>query len=339
MISNEPKKRKLRLKASIVRFSRKTLLIIFTGVLTAIVFGYCALYIVLKGPSPTFSNYVISTLMETRRGKAIVHHFFTDEEIQNRLAKNRITYTEEISFNNEEDFIIPEDEKDKIEIINVSGSTFKGKLMIVRNPSRMQLGVNTLMGEEGSSGFLVLDYVKKEGAIAGINAGGFDDPNGQGDGSIPWGVVIKDGKLVAGELDQWTTLIGFNSHHHLIVGNMTADEALSWGIRDACTFGPVLIVDGHTVPFSGTSGGLNPRTVIEQRADGAVLLLVIDGRQTTSLGASYEDCIKIMLEYGAINAANLDGGSSSVMVYDGEIISSVVSLQGDRTVPTAWIVK
>ncbi|MBR2825123.1 MAG: hypothetical protein IKE51_02500 [Solobacterium sp.] len=87
MISNEPKKRKLRLKASIVRFSRKTLLIIFTGVLTAIVFGYCALYIVLKGPSPTFSNYVISTLMETRRGKAIVHHFFTDEEIQTVLQK------------------------------------------------------------------------------------------------------------------------------------------------------------------------------------------------------------------------------------------------------------
>ena len=34
-----------------------------------------------------------------------------------------------------------------------------------------------------------------------------------------------------------------------------------------------------------------------------------------------------MMEYGAINAANLDGGSSSVMVYDGEIINSVVSMQ------------
>jgi bla regulator protein BlaR1 len=46
-----------------------------------------------------------------------------------------------------------------------------------------------------------------------------------------------------------------------------------------------------------------------------------------------------MLEYGAVNAANLDGGSSSVMVYNGEIINNVVSLQGDRTVPTAWLVK
>ena len=211
--------------------------------------------------------------------------------------------------------------------------------MIVRDPSRIQLGVNTLMSSENASGFLVQDYVDKEGAIAGINAGGFEDPNGQGDGSIPYGVVIKDGELVAGKEDAWVSLIGFNEHDHLIVGNMTAAEALSWGITDAVTFGPIFIVDGSPVAVTGTGGGLNPRTVIGQRADGAVLLLVIDGRQTTSLGATYEDCINIMLEYGAINAANLDGGSSSVMVYKGEIINNIVSMRSDRTVPTAWIVK
>jgi len=241
--------------------------------------------------------------------------------------------------NAEDEFIIPEEQRDSIEIIDVSGATFKGKLMIVRDPSRMALGVNTLMGSESASGFLVQDYVKKEGAVAGINAGGFDDPNGMGDGSIPYGVVIKDGELVAGTMDQWVSLIGFNEKHHLIVGNMTASDALDWGITDAVTFGPIMIVNGNTVPITGTGGGLNPRTVIGQRSDGAVLLLVIDGRQTTSLGASYEDCIQIMLEYGAINAANLDGGSSSVMVYQGEIINSVVSIRGDRTVPTAWIVR
>ena len=40
-----------------------------------------------------------------------------------------------------------------------------------------------------------------------------------------------------------------------------------------------------------------------------------------------------------MNAANLDGGSSSVMVYDGQIINNVVSMNGDRKVPTAFIVK
>ena len=278
-------------------------------------------------------------MMETRRGKKIAHMFFTDEELTAKLSKNSVSYTEQITYNNEDDFIIPEEEKDKIEIVDIQGGTYKGKLMIVRDPSRIQLGVNTLMSSENASGFLVQDYVDKEGAIAGINAGGFEDPNGQGDGSIPYGVVIKDGELVAGKEDAWVSLIGFNEHDHLIVGNMTAAEALSWGITDAVTFGPIFIVDGSPVAVTGTGGGLNPRTVIGQRADGAVLLLVIDGRQTTSLGATYEDCINIMLEYGAINAANLDGGSSSVMVYKGEIINNIVSMRSDRTVPTAWIVK
>lgn len=302
-------------------------------------FGYSALLIILKGPSPTFSNLIISTMMETRRGKKIAHMFFTDEELTAKLSKNSVSYTEQITYNNEEDFVIPEEEKDKIEIVDIQGGTYKGKLMIVRDPSRIQLGVNTLMSSENAAGFLVQDYVDKEGAIAGINAGGFEDPNGQGDGSIPYGVVIKDGELVAGKEDAWVSLIGFNEHDHLIVGNMTAAEALSWGITDAVTFGPIFIVDGSPVAVTGTGGGLNPRTVIGQRADGAVLLLVIDGRQTTSLGATYEDCINIMLEYGAINAANLDGGSSSVMVYKGEIINNIVSMRSDRTVPTAWIVK
>ena len=333
------KKKKPRLKAGIRRTSRKALIVVLTIGLSMGLFGYSALLIILKGPSPTFSNLIISTMMETRRGKKIAHMFFTDEELTAKLSKNSVSYTEQITYNNEDDFIIPEEEKDKIEIVDIQGGTYKGKLMIVRDPSRIQLGVNTLMPSENASGFLVQDYVDKEGAIAGINAGGFEDPNGQGDGSIPYGVVIKDGELVAGKEDAWVSLIGFNEHDHLIVGNMTAAEALSWGITDAVTFGPIFIVDGSPVAVTGTGGGLNPRTVIGQRADGAVLLLVIDGRQTTSLGATYEDCINIMLEYGAINAANLDGGSSSVMVYKGEIINNIVSMRSDRTVPTAWIVK
>lgn len=333
------KKKKHRVKASIRRNIRRFFIVAIATIITSFAFGYAALLIVLKGPSPTFSNLILSTMMETRRGKAIVHMLFTDEEIEAKMSKNSVIYTEEVTYNNEEDFEIPESEKDNIEIVDISGSTYKGKLMIVRDPSRIELAVNTLMGEESASGFLVQDYVEAEGAIAGINAGGFDDPNGQGDGSIPYGVVIKDGELVAGDMDDWVSLIGFNEHHHLIVGNMTAEEALSWGITDAVTFGPIFIVDGSPVTVTGTGGGLNPRTVIGQRSDGAVLLLVIDGRQATSLGATYEDCINIMLEYGAINAANLDGGSSSVMVYDGEIINNIVSMRSDRTVPTAWIVK
>ncbi|MFR2926626.1 MAG: phosphodiester glycosidase family protein, partial [Eubacterium sp.] len=68
-------------------------------------------------------------------------------------------------------------------------------------------------------------------------------------------------------------------------------------------------------------------------------LVVIDGRQVNSLGASYSDVIELMLEYGAVNAANLDGGSSSLMYYNGEYINSCASMYGPRDLPTTIIIK
>lgn len=110
------------------------------------------------------------------------------------------------------------------------------------------------------------------------------------------------------------------------------------GLRDALSFGPAFIINGEAAEISGTGGGLNPRTVIGQRADGAVLLLVIDGRQPQSLGATYQDCIQVMQEWGAVNAANLDGGSSTQMIYQGETVNVSASLYGPRNIPTAFVV-
>jgi exopolysaccharide biosynthesis protein len=86
------------------------------------------------------------------------------------------------------------------------------------------------------------------------------------------------------------------------------------------------------------NSGLNTRTAIGQRADGSVLLLVIEGRQTSSLGATYADLINIMLEFGAVNAANLDGGMSSSMAYQGEEILKNSSVSATRDMPTAFII-
>jgi exopolysaccharide biosynthesis protein len=83
---------------------------------------------------------------------------------------------------------------------------------------------------------------------------------------------------------------------------------------------------------------VNPRTAIGQRSDGAVLLLVIDGRQVSSLGATYLDVAEVMLSYGAVNACNLDGGSSSVMWYGGKYINSPCTVVGIRPVPTTFLV-
>ncbi|WP_417076329.1 phosphodiester glycosidase family protein [Holdemania filiformis] len=316
---------------------QKTYMIAGVLILAGMITVYGSAMIVLKGPSVTVSNLLTSTMMETRTLKSIARLFFSEEEMETIMNRNSVSDTDEIT-DSETDFVIDESKKDKIEIIDIKGPTYEGKLMIVYDPSRIHLAVNSDLGNS-NEGYFVEEYVKANDAIAGINAGGFDDPNGQGTSGIPYGIVIQDGELVSGGLDDYNSVIGFNEQNKLIVGNMTGRQALEYGLRDAVTFKPIFIVNYVPVEVTGTGGGVNPRTVIGQREDGAVLLLVIDGRQTTSLGASYSDCIDIMTQYGAMNAANLDGGSSSVMVYDGQIINNVVSMNGDRKVPTAFIVK
>ena len=225
---------------------------------------------------------------------------------------------------------------DAIIVEDVHGSTFNGKMMIVNDPSRVY--VYDIPDYTAAWGMMVSDMVKTDDAIAGINGGGFLDINGLGNGSVPLGIVISKGQWKNGDQYSSYQVIGFDNNNKLVVGYMTGVEAMERGIRDAVEWGPALIVNGEAVDV-GNGGGLNPRTAIGQRADGAVLLLVVDGRQPSSIGASYYDLIGVMQQYGAVNAANLDGGNSSSMVYNGEVITNTASLNGERELPTAFLVR
>ncbi len=109
-------------------------------------------------------------------------------------------------------------------------------------------------------------------------------------------------------------------------------------MRCGVSFGPALIINGQGEYGGYMESGINPRTAIGQRADGAVLMLVIDGRQMHSIGASFGDARDVMIDFGAVNACNLDGGSSTVMYYNGEYINSPSSASGtSRALPDAFL--
>ena len=166
----------------------------------------------------------------------------------------------------------------------------------------------------------------------------YEDENGMGIGGWPEGIVISEGELRMGYPGGTYDVYGLTDENVLVVGRMTAQQALDIGVRDAVSFGPALIVNGVAAKYSGAGGGLNPRTAIGQREDGAILLLVIEGRKTSSMGATMADLIKVMQDYGAVNAANLDGGMSSAMwLYDDELVSSS-SIRVSRQMPTAFII-
>ncbi len=309
---------------------------LYLGSAIALLLG--AITVVCLGPSVQARDLFVNTVMETSAAKFLAYMYFSEEEIAAIRAKNGVVDTGAVTAP-DTSFVPPVEETpaDAIEIEDVTGATFKGKMMIVHDPSRVTVG--TLPAYDGRPGKTLDALVKDNGAIAGINAGGFEDEGGMGNGGTPLGIVIHEGRLLYGSPGTTSTVIGFDTSNRLIVGKMSAQQALDRHIRDAVSFGPLYVVNGEAVPVAGTGGGLNPRTAIGQRADGAVLLLVIDGRQSHSLGATYKDCQQVMLDYGAVNAANLDGGSSTLMIYEGEHVNMCATLYGSRDMPTSFLVK
>jgi exopolysaccharide biosynthesis protein len=332
---------KARLKKP--RGFRTIMIRIFTGIVificSILLLFFGALHLIHHGPYPKTRALFVNTVMETSAAKFMAQWYLTDEEIEEIIRLNSVdgfgdetTDTDEIK--------IPDqvsDDEEEIEIIDIKGGTYKGKLMIVKDPSRIAVATIPRFGE--GMGQRTHEIIIQNDALAGINAGGFLDPGGKGDGGTPDGIIIQDGRIMFGSLGGTYNVIGFDSNHVLCLGKMTGKQALERSIQEAVSFGPFLIINGEPGHSLGSGGGLNPRTAIGQRKDGAVLLLVVDGRQPSSLGALYTDLIDIMMEYGAYNAANLDGGSSTVMVYEDQIINTCVSLYGPRRTPSAIIVK
>ncbi len=350
-----------------MRILKRTGLILLAVILLLLIGVLGAVTVMCKGPSKAATNRFVNTVMETSALKFIPSMYFPQEKIDEMLLAGEVrvpsaqtdvnliniekkpenvpetavsdnaTVSEaaaEVAENSQEN---EEDSSNGIIIEEIRSETYRGRIMIVEDPSRVY--IRTIGSfSEGGSGKKVVDLAEEDGAIAAMNAGGFYDPDGHGKGGMPLGPVIKDGVLVSNYPSDYHTLIGFDSEHRLIVGDMSPDSAISAGMMDGITFGPALVINGERVP-TGSGGGVNPRSAIGQRGDGAILLLSIDGRQPTSLGATASELEDIMLEYGAVNAANLDGGSSSVLYYEGELISSPSSVVGIRPVPTAILVK
>ncbi|MBR2794783.1 MAG: phosphodiester glycosidase family protein [Solobacterium sp.] len=234
-----------------------------------------------------------------------------------------------------------EEKEEGIHIEHVSAGTYEGFMIVVPDPKDVAIVINP--GYDAGAPGPELDwYVDHFSALAGINGGGFEDAGGRGDGSIPQGLVIQNGKIIHGNGGGRSSIVGLDKDGNLITAKLTGEEALRRGVVDAITFGPTFIEDGKVVYTSadaGTLNMLNPRTAMGQKKDGTMLLLVVDGRGPTSFGAQYEDIIKVFKDYDAVNAGNLDGGNSSVMIYDGAYANYPVSMYNSRNLPSVVLVK
>ena len=308
------------------------------------------------GPWSGFRDFWITTSMTTKSHQYLAKWFYSDETIMKVLEDNIIIPVDEVTdtsliklkkystsiYKNKYEKEILEHEPDELyKLVNVSGKGYNGYLVAIYDPSMVHLATTSYLGVRGE---YITDVSKREDAKVIINANGFHDPNWNSNGSTPHGTVIKDGKIVSKfrKANWGGGFIGFTNDNVLVLGKMSDQEALDMGIRDAVEFGPFLMINGKRSFVKGNGGwGLAPRTVIAQRRDGIVLFLVINGRLSTSIGASMVDLCDIMENYGAYNAANLDGGASSALLINHKIINTPVAggKDGLREIPTFWVVK
>lgn len=323
------------------------LIIVLTLILT--------IYFICHGPSKSAQELFVTTILETGQLKFLANVFMSDEDIQEIVNKNSL---KEMDSEVDGNLINVGGSTDKelIEIYKVSGNNYEGTMMVINDPSKISLATTYPWGEYGKE----LDkLVTESGAIAGINGGlYYSDAN---KGGRPLGVTVSNGEIQDMSLGATGLhLIGFDNENILRIidiSNMNRSEIENLieteGIRDAVSFQEEasdannhfvkLIINGEKRELNGMGSGANPRTAIGQREDGSVLFLVTDGRgKNGHLGATAADLIEVMSEYGAVNAANIDGGSSSTMYYNGEYLMTSVTFYYSNSswrLPTAFVVK
>ncbi len=331
----------------------KVLAVVLLTVLAVLLNALCACAILAYGPSTEWQRRFVATFDETSAMKFVPRIFLSEDKVQAILHPGPEQPEEnpfvELTFENGtqngsgggQKVVIadpPAEGEQWMEIVDIRTPTYRGKLVKVRDPSLVVIGMLDTYGYK-YQGLYLTEFMEKYNAVVASNAGGFVDPHGTGNGGQPDGLAIRDGELIWGSADEsYNDVIGFDANYILHVGDMTGQEALDLGLVTAISFGPgpVLIQDGQVQPDLG--GGVNPRTCLGQTADGTVLLFVVEGRRPDSLGATYDDLAQVMYEHGAVNAGNLDGGSSSDMYYQDEQIIWNSFYTGARRIPNAILV-
>ncbi len=345
---NEPQKKKKEKKKN-SKFGVAAFLILDVVAIVCLFLMY--------GPISYFRNLWVTSAMTTMSHRYLAYIFFNSNTVADIMKNNKVIEpnvegnTDNVDVGGtdpgvyssiyEEQVLKRDEGNDLYKVIDIEGDGYKGHLLVVYDPSRVKLYQHSGLQYGGKQ---LKQMLTLAGAKAGINASGFSVNSETLTYSVA-GTVIMDGKVVSdtGATGWGGGIIGFTYDNKLLLTKKSADEAVKMGMRDGMSFGPFLVVNGEPATFKGNGGyGIAPRSAIGQRQDGIVLLLVIDGRRPGhSLGVDMVELTNIMVKYGAYNASNLDGGGSSSMVVDGEILSVAggSGYSGERYLPNAWIVK
>lgn len=325
---------------------------IFSILVALYMIGCSSFLFILYGPYDGFRNWLITTAMGTMNHQYYCKWFYSNDFINEVLGNNYIDdngaetdanlvdHKESTKYANSYEKEILERKKGTLyKVIEFKVNGCNAYLGVVYDASKISVGYSKWLHKSGQ---YIYDMAKEQNSVLTINGGGFKDPGQSSKGADPIGVTISNGKVITNERTGGAYgVIGFNKNNTLVLRQSTdAYKLINEGVRDAVTMAPFLIVNGKPSFIKGNGGwGIAARTAIGQRKDGIVLFLVVDSNYNRTKGATMADLVDIMQKYGAVNAANLDGGTSSVMVVEGEMINDPIdSANRHRTrgIPTIF---
>lgn len=311
--------------------------LIFQLVFTMVTFPLYTFY----GPFKKVRNVVVTSAMGTGNHRYIAKMFFSDKKINEIMKEDTESLNDNSNVNNLNSKSVEiKNVNNDIRRMEINNSKFEGEALIIHDPKRVKVGYSSKLGQLGET---TSDMAKRYKAVAAINGGGYSDvsPNGKtgGTGGIPIGIIISKGKVVyplnkEEYKKRESCVFAIDDEGYVHIQPASVEELLNKNIKEAISFTPTLVVDGEPHISDNSLSGIHPRTAIGQKADGSIIFLVIDGRKGFKLGASIKDMQNIMLQLGAVNAMCLDGGGSTTMYYNNEVINRPSCVTGERAVPT-----
>ncbi|MBU3127092.1 phosphodiester glycosidase family protein [Clostridium tagluense] len=341
------KKRKNGKKKKISTSKLVILFIVFELIFTTATGPYMLYY----GPFKKAKTTVVGAAMTTLTLQWLAKAFLSDAKINEIMKGQTVAVIAQEKSDGVNAGVKVENKNDNnIERYEIKGNKYKGYVLIIKDPTRIRVGYSSKLLNEGNvpkEGERTSEIAKANNAIAAVNGGAFvDEAAGAqwaGTGAKPTGIIITGEKEIFNDIKNEnvkTDVVAITKDGKLLVGGHSIKEMKERGVTEAVSFGPAFIVNGKKTITSDDDNdnnggsGIAPRTAIGQRSDGAIILLVIDGRQLKSMGANYKEVQDVLYEYGAVNASNLDGGSSSTMFYDDEVISNPSDSYGERSIPS-----
>lgn len=310
-------------------------------------------FVLLYGPFEQAKRTYVGSAMGTMSHQWLATMFLSDEKINEILGKSNETEVvdEEV---NKQLVKLPAVADETITLTKLNGTKFTGYVLTVNDPRRVKVGVSSQLGKMGET---TSEIAENNDAVAAINGGAFTDVTGEeqwtANGGIPSGILIAEGVDKNYSKDAGANFVAaIDKEGRLIVGEYTYDQLMDLGVTDALSFGlpdttdgsvksPVLIQNGKARQINGDGGlGTAPKTMIGQRKNGEIVLVVLDSKvPVTRVAATVKEAQEVMLDLDCVTAMLLDGGKSTTMYYDGEVVNEPSNTAGERPIASAFIVK